>query len=52
VLLLHQQARLVRGTKDKEPAMAVAPKQSIAFVSIDIRKNSFHTIGLDQWVRS
>ena len=28
--------------------MADAPKQSIAFVGIDIGKNSFHVIGLDQ----
>jgi transposase len=40
---------LVRGTKDKEPAMADAPKQSIAFggIDIDIGKNSFHVVGLD-----
>jgi transposase len=39
---------LARGTKDKEPAMADAPKHSIAFVGIDIGKNSFHVIGLDE----
>ena len=44
----HQQAMLVRGTTDKEPAMADAPKQSIAFVGIDIGKNSFHVVGLDK----
>src|SRR6201991_411123 len=38
---------LVRGTKDKEPAMAEALKNSIAVVGIDIGKNSFHIIGLD-----
>ena len=38
----HQQAMLARGTKDKEPVMADAPKHSIAFVGIDIGKNSFH----------
>jgi predicted butyrate kinase (DUF1464 family) len=37
---------LVRGTNDKERAMA-APKQSIAFIGIDIGKNSFHVVGLD-----
>jgi hypothetical protein len=30
---------LVRGTKDKAPAMAEALKNSIAFVGIDIGKN-------------
>ena len=33
---------LVRGTKDKEHAMAEALKNSLAFVGIDIGKNSFH----------
>jgi transposase len=39
---------LVRGTKDKEPAMAEALKNSIAVVGIDIGKNSFHVVGLDK----
>ena len=38
---------LVPGTKDKEHAMAEALKNSIAFVGIDIGKNSFHVVGLD-----
>src|SRR5260370_4249913 len=38
---------LVRGTKDKEHAMAEALRNSIAFVGIDIGKNSFHVVGLD-----
>src|SRR5260370_7494653 len=38
---------LVRGTKDKEHAMAEALKNSIAYVGIDIGKNSFHVVGLD-----
>jgi transposase len=38
---------LVRGTKDKEPAMAEALRNSIAVVGIDIGKNSFHVVGLD-----
>src|ERR1039457_6935561 len=37
---------LVRGTKDKEPAMAETLKNSIAFVGIDIGKNSFHVVGI------
>jgi len=48
VLPPHQQAMLVRGTKDKAPAMAEALKNSIAFVGIDIGKNSFHIVGLDE----
>ena len=39
---------LVRGTKDKERAMAEALKHSIAFVGIDIGKNSFHIVGLNE----
>src|SRR2546421_3257166 len=39
---------LVRGTKDKEHAMAEALKNSIAFVGIVIGKNSFHVVGLDE----
>src|SRR5258708_2299021 len=38
---------LVRGTKDKEHPMAEALNNSIAFVGIDIGKNSFHVVGLD-----
>src|SRR5467141_3885345 len=38
---------LMRGTKDKEHAMAEALRNSIAFVGIDIGKNSFHVVGLD-----
>jgi hypothetical protein len=48
VLPPHQQAMLVLGTKAKEPAMAEALKNSIAFVGIDIGKNSFHVVGLDK----
>jgi transposase len=39
---------LCGGTKDKEHAMAEALKNSIAFVGIDIGKNSFHVVGLDE----
>ena len=38
---------LVRGTEDKERAMAEALKNSVAYVGIDIGKNSFHVVGLD-----
>jgi hypothetical protein len=37
----QQQVMLMRGTKDKEHAMAEALR--IAFVGIDIGKNSFHS---------
>jgi transposase len=39
---------LVRGTEDKERAMADTPKHSVAYVGIDIAKNSFHVVGLDE----
>src|SRR5438046_7518635 len=39
---------IVRGTKDKEHAMAEALKNSITFVGIDIGKNPFHVVGLDE----
>jgi transposase len=38
----------VRGTKDKEHAMAEALNHSITFAGIDIGKNSFHVVGLDR----
>ena len=39
---------LVRGTEDKERAKAEALKNSVAYVGIDIGKNSFHVVGLDE----
>jgi hypothetical protein len=48
VLLPHQQAKVGRGTKDKEHAMSQKIDTSIAVVGIDIGKNSFHVVGLDQ----
>jgi len=38
----------VRGTKAKEHAMAEALANAIAFVGVDIGKNSFHVVGLDR----
>jgi hypothetical protein len=38
----------VRGTEDQEHAMAEALKKSIAVVGIDISKNSFRVVGLDE----
>ena len=41
-------ARLARGTKDKEHAMAETLKTAVAVIGIDIGKNSFHVVGQDQ----
>jgi len=48
VLLPRQRSKLARGAKDKEHAMSQTLKTSIAVVGIDIGKNSFHVVGLDQ----
>src|SRR5882762_11787756 len=39
---------LERGAKDKEHAMSQIPNSTIAVVGIDIGKNSFHVVGLDE----
>src|SRR4051812_8261508 len=38
---------LARGAKDKEHAMSEKPNATVAVVGIDIGKNSFHVVGLD-----
>jgi transposase len=48
VLLPRQQAKLARGTKDKEHAMSQKLNTAITVIGIDICKNSFHIVGLDQ----
>jgi transposase len=48
VLLPHQQLKLARGTKDKEHAMSQKPATAVAAIGIDIGKNSFHIVGLEQ----
>jgi len=48
VLLPHQQSKLARGTEDKEHAMSQTLNTAIAVIGIDIGKNSFHVVGLDQ----
>jgi transposase len=48
VLLPHQQAKLGRGTKDKEHAMSEKLNTAITVIGIDIGKNSFHVVGLDK----
>ena len=47
MLLPGQRWKLGGGTKDKEHAMSQNPN-TIAVVGIDIGKNSFHVVGLDQ----
>jgi transposase len=48
VLLPRQQVTLARGAKDKERAMSEKRNTAIAVIGIDIGKNSFHVVGLDQ----
>jgi transposase len=39
--------KLARGAKDKEHAMPATARTAIAVIGIDIGKNSFHIVGLD-----
>jgi transposase len=48
VLLPRQQAKLGRGAKAKEHAMSQQVGTTIAVMGVDIGKNSFHVVGLDQ----
>jgi transposase len=48
VLLPRWQANLARGAKVKEHAMSQQLSATIAVIGIDIGKNSFHVVGLDQ----
>jgi transposase len=48
VLLPRQRWKLARGAKDKEHIMSQILNAAIAVVGIDIGKNSFHVVGLDQ----
>jgi transposase len=47
VLLPRQQAKLLRGTKDKEHAMSQTANTAIAVIGINIGKNSLHVVGHD-----
>jgi transposase len=47
VLLPRQRLKLARGAEDKEHAMSEKPNSAIAVIGIDIGKNSFHMVGLD-----
>jgi Tfp pilus assembly PilM family ATPase len=38
---------LARGSKDKEHAMSQNLNSAVAVIGIDIGKNSFHVVGLD-----
>jgi transposase len=48
VLLPHRQANLAGGAKVKEHAMSQKLNAAIAVFGVDIGKNSFHVVGLDQ----
>ena len=48
MFLPRQRWKLARGAKDKEYAMSQNPNIAVAVVGIDIGKNSFHVVGLDQ----
>jgi hypothetical protein len=48
VLLPRQQTKLARGTKAEAHAMPQPLSTTIAVMGIDIGKNSFHVVGLDQ----
>jgi hypothetical protein len=48
VLLPHQRCKLARDVKDKEHAMSQNLISAVAVIGIDIGKNSFHVVGLDQ----
>jgi hypothetical protein len=48
VLLPRQRSKLARGAKEKEHAMSQTINIASAVVGIDIGKNSFHIVGLDQ----
>jgi transposase len=48
VLLPRQRSKLARGAKDEEHAMSRKPNTAVAVIGVDIGKNSFHIVGLDQ----
>ena len=48
MLLPRQRWKLARGAKDKEHAMPEIAHKAVAVVGVDIGKNSFHVVGLDQ----
>jgi transposase len=48
VLLPRQPSKLARGAKDEEHAMSQNLSRAIAVIGIDIGKNSFHVVGLDE----
>jgi transposase len=48
VLLPRQRSKLARGAEDKEHAMYQNLNCAVAVIGLDIRKNSFHIVGLDE----
>ena len=48
MLLPRQRSKLARGANDKEHTMSQQLTTAVAVVGIDIGKNSFHVVGLDE----
>ena len=48
MLLPRQRLKLARGAHDKEHAMSQSLNSAVAVIGIDIGKNSFHIVGLDE----
>ena len=48
MLLPRQRSKLARDAKDKEHTLSQILNAAVAVVGIDIGKNSFHIVGLDQ----
>jgi transposase len=48
VLQPRQQSKLIGGANDEEYAMSQTLNSAIAVIGIDIDKNSFHIVGLDE----
>jgi transposase len=48
VLLPRERSKLARSASDKEHAMSQSLNSAVAVIGIDIGKNSFHIVGLDE----
>ncbi len=48
MLLPRQRLKLARGANNKEHAMSQSLNSAVAVIGIDIGKNSFHIVGLDE----
>ncbi len=47
-MLLPRSSKLPGGAKAEEHAMSQQPNTAIVVVGVDIGKNSFHVVGLDE----